>query len=94
MSESEQRNIEPSRGPTWEVQGISERQLILVKQRHRYIFRFSPGQESKVLEGLLEIARDPSNELDWFDAAVLTHQMGQDMSWQLERLCREGRLGD
>ena len=40
------------------------------------------------------MVRDPSNQLDWFDAAVLTHQMGQDMSRQLERLCREGRLGD
>ena len=94
MSESEQGNIERSQGPTWEVQGVSERQLVLVKQGHRYIFRFSPGQESKVLEGLLEMVRDPSNQLDWFDAAVLTHQMGQDMSRQLERLCREGRLGD
>ena len=53
MSESEQGNIERSQGPTWEVQGVSERQLVLVKQGHRYIFRFSPGQESKVLEGLL-----------------------------------------
>ncbi len=64
------------------------RQLVLVKNGHRYVFRYERGEETKVLAGLVEMARDPKSELDWFDAAVLSHQLGQRMSEQLERLRR------
>jgi len=64
------------------------RQLVLVKHGHRYVFRYERGEETKVLSGLIDLARDPQNELDWFDAAVLSHQLGERMSEQLERLRR------
>ncbi|MEX2213922.1 MAG: hypothetical protein WD768_07330 [Phycisphaeraceae bacterium] len=64
------------------------RQLVLVKNGHRYVFRYAIGEETKVLAGLVEMARDPHSELDWFDAAVLSHQLGQRMSEQLDRLRR------
>ena len=64
------------------------RQLVLVKNSHRYVFRYDLGEETKVLAGLVEMARDPHSELDWFDAAVLSHQLGQRMSEQLDRLRR------
>ena len=64
------------------------RQLVLVKNGHRYVFRYERGEETKVLAGLVEMARDPKSELDWFDAAVLSHQLGQRMSEQLDRLRR------
>ncbi len=64
------------------------RQLVLVKNGHRYVFRYERGEETKVLAGLVEMARDPKSDLDWFDAAVLSHQLGQRMSEQLERLRR------
>jgi hypothetical protein len=64
------------------------RQLVLVKNGHRYVFRYERGEETKVLSGLVEMAKDPKSELDWFDAAVLSHQLGQRMSEQLDRLRR------
>jgi hypothetical protein len=34
------------------------------------------------------MARDPESDLDWFDAAVLSHQLGERMSEQLQQLRR------
>lgn len=62
------------------------KQLVLVKHGHRYVFRYEPGEEAKVLAGLVDLARDDKSELDWFDAAVLSHQLGQRMSEQLEKM--------
>lgn len=70
------------------VDSNERRQLVLVKNGHRYVFRYERGEETKVLAGLVDMARDPKSELDWFDAAVLSHQLGQRMSEQLDRLRR------
>jgi hypothetical protein len=64
------------------------RQIALVKHGQRYIFRYAPGEESQVLASLVELAKDPDSELDWFDAAVLCHQMGKRLSQQLERMLK------
>ena len=87
MSQQPGENLDPR--PMGEVEPISpERHLMFIKHGHRYVFRFSPGDESKVLDGLLDLARDPDCDLDWFDAAVLTHQMGQRLSEQLQQLLK------
>lgn len=62
------------------------RQLVLVKQGKRFLFRFEPGHEAQVLDSLVQMVRDPECELDWFDAAVLSHQLGQSFSRQLAEL--------
>ena len=60
------------------------RQLVLVKGGQRYVFRCEPGREAALLDSLANMARDPQNDLDWFDAAVLSHQMGQHLGKQLQ----------
>ena len=65
-----------------------DRQLALVKRGHRYVFRYGPGEEPRMLKELVELAQDPTVDLDWFDAAVLTHQMGRRMSEQLDRILK------
>ncbi len=62
------------------------RQLVLVKNGERFIFRFEPGGEADVLERMLELAKDPDSTFDTFDAAVLSHQMGVHLSDQLKHL--------
>ncbi len=62
------------------------RELVLVKHGHRYVFRCEPGRESELLDRLVEMVQDPQCELDWFDAAVLSHQLGQRMHAQLQTL--------
>lgn len=72
-----------------EVQGQGEeRELALVKNGQRYVFRCAPGEEPTLLRRLGELVRDPKVDLDWFDAAVLSHQIGQRMGTQLQRMQR------
>lgn len=58
--------------------------LSLVKGRHQFCFRYEPGQESKVLDALVEMVNRRELAFDWFDAAVLSHQLGQHLSKELK----------
>jgi hypothetical protein len=60
--------------------------LSLVKGRHHYCFRYEVGQEGKVLEAMVEMVRKREVGLDWFDAAVLSHQLGQHLAKELQTL--------
>ncbi len=60
--------------------------LTMVKGRHRYVFRYAEGTESHLLASLVSLANDPDSELDWFDAAVLSYEMGQQLSREFEVL--------
>jgi hypothetical protein len=53
------------------------RDITLIKREHTYIFRYTVGEESKVLEALISKAQDPSCSFDWFDAAMVSHQLGK-----------------
>jgi hypothetical protein len=64
------------------------RELALVKNGQRYVFRCAPGEEPVLLRRLGEMVRDPKVDIDWFDAAVLSHQIGQRMGSQLQRMHR------
>jgi len=66
----------------------SMRQVVLVKQGQRYVFRYAAGEEDKLLDGLKQMAHDPGHDLSWFDAAVLSHQMGQRFGQQLEKIMK------
>lgn len=63
-----------------------KRQLVLVKHGQRYIFRYAPGGEAMALDSIAQMARDPGSDLDWYDAAVLCHQMGRGMGKELTRI--------
>ena len=64
------------------------RQLVFTKHGQSYIFRYAPGQESRVLESLAAMARDKDSGVDWFDAAVLSHQLGRHISKDLDQLLK------
>jgi hypothetical protein len=49
--------------------------LVLVKGQQHYEFSFSQGQEPAVLSAMIELAADRHSEFDWFDLAILQHQM-------------------
>lgn len=53
------------------------RSLTLVKGAHRYVFRYEPGRETELLAALMCLASDPQSAFDWFDAALLSFQIGQ-----------------
>ena len=62
------------------------RQLTLVKKGHYFLFRYKTGEEACVLQALIEKAQDPASDINWFDAAVLSHQMGHRIAGELQTL--------
>ena len=68
--------------------GVGQRQVVLNKQGTRYIFRYSVGQEASFLKGIETLANSSESNISWFDAAVLSHQMGQRLGQDLRQLKR------
>ena len=62
------------------------RTLSLVKGREQFCFRYESGGEAQVLDAVVEMAKRPDVSLDWFDAAVLSHQLGQHLAKELQTL--------
>lgn len=75
-------------GSAGDSNDADQRQLALVKRGQRYVFQYLPGQEPELLQRLANLARDPACPLGMFDAAVLSHQVGQRLSQQVEQLLR------
>lgn len=53
------------------------KELSLAKGAHKYVFRYAPGCEAEVISAFANLASDTTSEFDWFDAAVLSYQMGR-----------------
>jgi hypothetical protein len=62
------------------------RQLSLVKGSERFIFRYPSGHEADVIDAFSELAADPASAFDWFDAAVLSYQMGRRLEMELDEI--------
>jgi hypothetical protein len=68
------------------------RQLTLIKKGHYHLFRYLPGDEAALIRTLIEKAEDPTCALYWFDAAVLSHQMGHRMAAEMQAMLKN-KLG-
>lgn len=62
------------------------RQLSLVKGEERFVFRYQAGQESQVIDAFASMAGNQDSCFDWFDAAVLSYQMGRRIESDLDRM--------
>jgi hypothetical protein len=58
--------------------------LSLMKGQHRFCFRYQTGDEPQVLDALVEMVNRRDVSFDWFDAAVLSHQLGQHLAKELK----------
>jgi UTP-glucose-1-phosphate uridylyltransferase len=58
--------------------------LSLVKGNEHFCFRYEIGQEAKVLDALIDLVNRRDVAFDWFDAAVLSHQLGQHLAKELK----------
>ncbi len=67
----------------------SKRQLVLNKGTEKFIFRYDSGCEDKLLESLIEQAKDKRTDFDWFDAAVISFKLTQSLIGQADELLRE-----
>lgn len=62
------------------------RTLSLVKGKQQFCFRYEVGQEVKVLDALVDLVHRRELSFDWFDAAVLSHQLGRHLAKELQGL--------
>ena len=62
------------------------RQLSLVKGEERFVFRYQAGQEGEVIDAFASMASDGTSAFDWFDAAVLSYQMGRRLERELDKI--------
>lgn len=60
------------------------RTLSLVKGQEHFCFRYEVGQEARVLDALIDMVNRRDLAFDWFDAAVLSHQLGQHLAKELK----------
>ena len=58
--------------------------LSLVKGDQHFCFRYEIGSEAKVLDALVDLVNRRETNFDWFDAAVLSHQLGQHLAKELK----------
>ena len=59
--------------------------IVLIKGDQRFPFDCPPGGELSLLQQLPQLVADPANPLNWFDAAVLSHEVGERMSRRLDQ---------
>jgi len=57
--------------------------LSIMKGKECFCFRYEVGQEVKVLDALVDMVHQPDIAFDWFDAAILSHQLGRHLAKEL-----------
>jgi len=87
MSDTTKPNqTQPAADTAAQVEQLGENDLALVKNGKRYVFHCAPGQEAQTLNQIAEMVTRNESDLTWFDAAVLSHQLGERMSKRLSDL--------
>lgn len=71
---------------TMEATQPAMRTLSLMKGREQFCFRYEVGHEAQVLHAMIDMVHDRELCFDWFDAAVLSHQLGQHLAKELQAL--------
>jgi hypothetical protein len=66
--------------------GTPREPVTLVKGAHRWTFSCDPGDEGELLRRISELARSPEAPLDWFDAALISHQLSRRLKSGLQRI--------
>ncbi len=64
----------------WHMQHNSEKtshRVVLVKGEDQWRFEWDAGQELEAVEAITEIAKSPDTNFDWFDAAMVCHEMSK-----------------
>jgi len=60
--------------------------VTLVKGSHRWSFACDTGDEAALLKRLSELAGDRNIPFDWFDAALVSHQLSKRLKPGLHRI--------
>lgn len=66
--------------------GLPGEPVTLVKGGHKWTFCCEPGDEPELLRRVTELARSEDVPFDWFDAALVTHQLSKRLKAGLYRI--------
>lgn len=83
---TKQQQTQPTSDSAAHVEELGDNELALVKNGKRYVFNCAPGHEAQTLNEIAELVTRNDSDLTWFDAAVLSHQLGERMSKRLNDL--------
>lgn len=53
------------------------RELVLVHGQSRTVIRYRMGEEAGVFKQIEQLAEDRTTGVDWYDAALMAHEMGK-----------------
>lgn len=76
--------------PTQPAPAAEPTVLRLSKGRHTWLFRYGEGDEAALRSTLAELAGRAETPFDWFDAALVTHQLKSRLKPGLDRV--DGRM--
>lgn len=65
---------------------IAREPVTLAKGAHRWTFLCDAGDEPALLRRLSELAANPDVPFDWFDAALVSHQLSKRLRPGLKRI--------
>jgi hypothetical protein len=51
--------------------------VVLMKGDHQWRFEWESGEEITAVKAITEIAKSPETDFDWFDAAMVCHEMSK-----------------
>ena len=74
-----------SSGPTDET-GNGRRTVTLAKGGHRWSFSCADGEERELLRSVTDLALRADAPFDWFDAALVGHQIARRLQSGLNRV--------
>ena len=63
-----------------------DRLIRLAKNGHEFRLAYQQGDEPQVLEALIDMVGRRDLPFDWFDAAVMSHQLGEHLAKELQAL--------
>lgn len=67
-------------------QAQEARTVTLAKGAHRWFFSCATGEERELLSSVSELALRPEVPFDWFDAALVGHQIARRLQSGLSRV--------
>ena len=80
------KHTKPTQELAAQFEQLGEHEFALVKNGKRHVFDCAPGHEAQTLNEIAEMVTRNDSDLTWFDAAVLSHQLGERMSKRLNDL--------
>lgn len=66
----------------------------LSKLGHSYIIKYDTGQEGTALAYLIEMVKNLGLSFDWYDAALMSHEIGRCLAKDIKDLAKDLPTGE